>query len=168
MRDRSEETNRAAGHKLRRSAGGALAILVFLSLTVSPARSSCERLVLTFANVPGQRTVHVRPHAAVSIVGEYWTNDCFDTGGGGACSGPGNERPIKNIVVEVIREDKTDKVLVAEGISAEGEDESWSLTFRVPDLPPGNYFIQAKEKGSSGGGGMRLFLRVSPDAPTWP
>jgi hypothetical protein len=92
----------------------------------------------------------------------------FDTGGGGgACYGPGNERPIEDIIVEVIREDRTDKVLVAEGISAQGEDGSWFLSFRVPNLPPGNYFISAKERDSTEGG-TQLGLRVSPDAPTWP
>jgi hypothetical protein len=168
MRGWAEETNRTARHKLRRSAGVALAILLFLSLMVSPSRATCSNLMLTFANVPDQRALHVRPNGVVSIVGEYWTNDCFDTGNvGGACYGPGNERPIEDIVVELIHEDRTDKVLVAEGISARGEDESWFLTFRVPDLPPGNYFINAKERGSTGGG-TRLSLRVSPDAPTWP
>jgi hypothetical protein len=168
MRGWAEETIRTGRRKLRRPAGVALAILLFLMLTVSPARGSCTNLMLTFANVPDQSTLEVRPHVAVSIVGEFWTNDCFDTGdGGGACYGPGNERPIEDIVVELIREDKTRKVLVAEGISAQGEDESWFLTFRVPDLPPGNYFINAKERGSTGGG-ARLSLRVSPDAPEWP
>jgi hypothetical protein len=168
MRGRAEEANRSGRRKLRRSAGGALAILLFLLLTVSPARGSCTNLMLTFANVPDQRTLHVRPNGVVSIVGEYWTNDCFDTGdGGGACYGPGNERPIKDIVVELIREDKTRKVVVAEGISAQGEDESWFLTFRVPDVQPGNYFINAKERGSTGGG-ARLILRISPDAPGSP
>lgn len=164
----SEETNRTGRRRIRRSAAVALATLLFLSLTVSPSRGSCSNLMLSFANVPDQRSLHVRPNGVVSIVGEYWTNDCFDTGGGGgACYGPGNERPIEDILVELIREDKTRKVLVAEGISAQGEYESWFLTFRVPDLPPGNYFIQAKERGSTGGG-ARLSLRVSPDAPTWP
>ena len=73
-------------------------------------------------------------------------------GGGGVCYGPGNERPIEDIIVEVIREDRTDKVLVAEGISAQGQDQSWFLSFGVPNLPPGNYFISAKEGGSTGGG----------------
>jgi hypothetical protein len=125
-------------------------------------------LLLTFANVPDQRTLHVRPNVAVSIVGEFWTNDCFDTGGGGACYGPGNERPMKNIDVTLVREGTTDSVVVAEGISAHGEDESWFLTFRVPDLPPGKYLIHAVEHGSTGGGGQQLFLRVSDDAPEWP
>lgn len=166
MRGWARETNRTARHKLRRSAGVALATLLFLLLTVSPSRGTCTNLMLTFANVPDQRTLHVRPNGVVSIVGEYWTNDCFDTGGGGgACYGPGNERPIEDIVVELIREDRTDKVVVAKGISAEGEDESWFLTFRVPDVPPGNYFINAKERGSSGGG-TRLSLSISPDAST--
>ncbi len=162
MRCRAGETNRTARRKLRRSAGIALAILVFLSLTVSPARSSCRALELTFANVPARRTVHVRPNAAVSIVGEYWTNDCFDDGSeGGACHGPGNERPIEDIVVKIIRMNADPRaVVVAEGISAKGEDESWFLTFRVPDLPPGDYFINAQERGSTGGG-SRLSLKVS-------
>jgi hypothetical protein len=122
-------------------------------------------LLLSFANVPDQRTLHVRPNGVVSIVGEYWTNDCFDTGGGGgACYGPGNERPIKNIDVELMRDGTTDTVVTAEGISAQGEDESWFLTFRVPDLPPGKYLLNAHERGSTGGG-AQLILRVSPDAP---
>jgi hypothetical protein len=124
---------------------------------------------LTFSNVPDQRTLEVRPHVAVSIVGEFWTNDCFDTGGGGgACYGSGNERPMKNIDVKLVREGTTDPVVVAEGISAQGEDQSWTFTFRVPDLQPGRYLIRAVEHGSTGGGGQQLFLRVSDDAPGWP
>jgi hypothetical protein len=169
MRGRAEETNPAGRRKLRRPAGVALAILVFLLLTVSPSRATCQRLMLTFSNVPDRTTLEVRPHVVVSIVGEFWTNDCFDTGGGGgACYGPGNERPMKNIDVTLVREGTTDSVVVAEGISAQGEDESWFLTFRVPDLQPGTYLIHAVEHGSTGGGGHQLFLRVSDDAPEWP
>ena len=125
--------------------------------------------MLTFSNVPDQTTLSVQPRVVVSIVGEFWTNDCFDTGeGGGACYGPGNERPIKNIDVTLVREGTTDAVVVAEGISARGENESWFLSFRVPDLQPGKYLIHAVEHGSTGGGGQQLFLRVSDDAPGWP
>ena len=119
MRGWAEETNRAGRRKLQRPAGVALAILLFLLLTVSPSRAMCERLMLTFSNVPDQTTLEVQPRVAVSIVGEFWTNDCFDTGeGGGACYGPGNERPMKNIDVTLVREGTTDAVVVAEGISA--------------------------------------------------
>jgi len=169
MRGWAEETIRTGRRKLRRPAGVALAILLFLLLTVSPSRATCLTMMLTFSNVPDQTTLEVRPHVAVSIVGEFWTNDCFDTGGGGgACYGPGNERPMKNIDVTLVREGTTDSVVVAEGISAHGEDESWFLTFRVPDLQPGKYLIHAVEHGSTGGGGQQLFLRVSDDAPEWP
>ena len=170
MQGWSEETNRTGRRKLRRPAGVALAILLFLLLTVSSSRAtSCTTMMLTFSNVPDQTTLEVRPHVAVSIVGEFWTNDCFDTGGGGgACYGPDNERPMKNIDVTLVREGTTDSVVVAEGISAHGEDESWFLTFRVPDLQPGKYLIHAVEHGSTGGGGQQLFLRVSDKAAGWP
>ena len=125
--------------------------------------------MLTFANVPDQRVLKVGTGTRVSIIGEYWTNDCFDTGGGGgACYGPGNERPMKNIDVDLVRDGTTHAVEIARDISARGEDESWSLTFQVPDLEPGKYLIRAQEHGSTGGGGQELFLRVSVDAPPWP
>ena len=169
MRGWAEETIRTGRRKLRRPAGVALAILLFLLLTVSPSRALCQLRLLTFSNVPDQTTLEVRPYVAVSIVGEFWTNECFDTlGGGGACSGPGNERPIENIDVSLVREGTTDSVVVAEGISADGEDQSWFLTFRVPDLQPGKYLINAVEHGSTEGGSHQLFLRVSDDAPEWP
>jgi hypothetical protein len=165
----AEETNRTGHRKPRRSAGVALAILLFPLLTVSPSRATCLTMMLTFANVPDRTILEVRPRVMVSIVGEFWTNDCFDTGGGGgACYGPGNERPMKNIDVELVRKGATDAVVVAKGISARGEDESWLLTFRVPDLQPGRYLIHAYERGSTGGGGYALFLQVSDKAPGWP
>jgi hypothetical protein len=57
---------------------------------------------------------------------------------------------MKNIDVELVRKGTTDGVVVAEGISAHGEDESWSLTFQVPDLEPGKYLINAQEHGRQG------------------
>jgi hypothetical protein len=169
MQGRTEETNRTGRRKPRRSAGVWLALLLFPLLTISPSRATtCQLFVLTFANVPDQRILEVQPRVAVSIVGEYWTNDCFGPGGGGACYGPGKERPMKNIDVSLVREGTTDSVVVAEGISAHGEDESWFLTFRVPDLQAGKYLIHAIEHGSTGGGGHQLFLRVSDEAPEWP
>jgi hypothetical protein len=129
-----------------------LASLLFLSLTISPSRGTCSNLMLTFANVPARRALHVRPNGVVSIVGEYWTNDCFDTGGGGgACYGPGNERPIEDIIVEVIREDRTDKVLVAEGISAQGEDESCSLPSGCPTFHQGTTSSTPRSGAAPGG-----------------
>jgi hypothetical protein len=116
-------------------------------------------MMLTFANVPDRRVLEVGPGTVISIVGEFWTNDCFDSGGGGgACYGPGNERPMKNIDVELVHKGTTDGAVVAEGVSAHGENESWSLTFQVPDLEPGKYLIHAQEHGSTGGGGQELFL----------
>jgi hypothetical protein len=168
MRGWAEETNRTNRRKVRRSAGVWLAILLFPLLTVSSSRATCQLFVLTFSNVPDQTIPKVQPRVVVSIVGEYWTNDCFDTGdGGGACYGPGNERPMKNIDVELVRRGTTDAVVVAEGISARGEDEGWFLSFRVPDLPPGRYLIHAHERGNTEGGGQ-LFLQVSGKAPGWP
>lgn len=169
MQGRVEVTNRARRRKLRRSVCVALAILCSLLLTLSPSRASCRRLLLTFSNVPDRTVLEVQPRVMISIVGEGWTNDCFDTGGGGgACYGPGNERPMKNIDVTLVREGTTDAVVVAEGISAQGEDESWFLTFPVPDLQPGKYLIHAVEHGSTGGGGQQLFLQISEKAPEWP
>ncbi len=74
---------------------------------------------------------------------------------------------MKNIDVELVREGTTDAVVVAEGIDAQGENESWLLTFRVPDLQPGKYLIHAHERGNTEGG-RQLFLRVSGKAPEWP
>ncbi|MGH2538934.1 MAG: hypothetical protein ACRDG8_06720 [Actinomycetota bacterium] len=135
MRGWAEETNGTKRRKLRRSAGVWLALLLFPLLTISPSRATtCQLFMLTFSNVPDQRILEVQPRVVVSIVGEYWTNDCVGPGGGGACYGPGNERPMKNIDVELVRRGTSDAVVVAEGISARGEDESWFLSFRVPDL----------------------------------
>jgi hypothetical protein len=148
---------------LRRSAGVPLASLLFLLLTVSPSRGTCERMFLTFANVPDQTILVVQPHVVVSIVGDFWTHDCFDSRGGGACErGPGDERPMTNIDVEL--RGTTDSVVIAEGISARGEDESWLLTFRVPELPQGTYRIYAHD----GDAGAELSLRVSAYGPGWP
>jgi hypothetical protein len=169
MRGWAEKRNRAGRRKLRRSASVALAILLFPLLTLSPSLATCRTMMLTFSNVPDRTILEVQPRVMVSIVGEYWTNDCFDTGGGGgACYGPGDERPMKNIDVTLVREGTTDSVVVAEGISAQGEDESWFLTFRVPGLQPGKYLIHAVEHGSTGGGGQQLFLQISEKAPEWP
>lgn len=165
MRGWARETNRTALHKLRRSAGVALATLLFLLLTVSPSRGTCPNLMLTFANVPDQRTLHVRPNGVVSIVGEYWTDDCFDTGAEAvpAMAPATSARSKTSSSSSYARTGRTRSL--SPRISAEGEDESWFLTFRVPDVPPGNYFINAKERGSTGGG-TRLSLSVSPDAST--
>lgn len=62
---------------------------------------------------------------------------------------------------ELVRRGTTEAVVVGEGISARGEDESWSLSFRVPDLQPGKYLIHAHERGSTDGGSLQLFLRVT-------
>jgi hypothetical protein len=98
MRGRTEETSRTGRRKLRRLGGVALAVLLFPLLTVSPSRASCQKMVLTFASASDRRVLEVGPGTMGSIVGEFWTHDCFDTGGGGgACYGPGNERPIMNL-----------------------------------------------------------------------
>lgn len=156
----AEETDRTGDrHKVRRSAGVALAILMFLLLTVSPSRGTvCSGPSLAFANMPDELFLQVSPGDAVTIVGQFWTHDCFGPGGGGPCHGPGNERPMRNIDVELGRPVTTVAVL-AEGLSAGGGDQSWSLTFRVPELGAGSYRIHAHDGGVEGA--PKLFLRVS-------
>jgi hypothetical protein len=150
---------------LRRSATVALAVLIFLLLAVSPSRGFCASYVLDFANVPAETTVEVGPGAVISIVGELWRTDCAaDPSGGAGCYGS-VERPLKNITVELVG--AAESVVIAEGISATGENETWLLNFRVPDLPEGTYRIHVHADGAAGGEATNdlLSLRISRDGP---
>jgi len=98
--------------------------MLFLLLTVSPSRGFCESYVVDFANVPAETSVEVGPGAMISIVGELWRTDCAadptDVGGGG-CYGS-VERPLKDITVELMG--AAESVVVGDGISAQGENET--------------------------------------------
>jgi hypothetical protein len=156
-----EETNQIRRRTLRRSAGVALAILMLLLLTVSPSRGACVGPTLAFANMRDERSLYVSPGDRVTIVGRFWTRDCFDTdgpGSPGSCSGFGDERPMTDIDVELGRP-VTPVAVLAEGLSAGGENESWFLTFRVPELQPGTYRITAHDGDTQGY--PTLSLRVS-------
>ena len=124
--------------------------------------------MVNFANVPAETRVEVGPGAPISIVGELWWTDCAgdpSDPSGGACFGLlGVERPLKNITVELVG--GADSVVVAEDISARGENETWLLNFRVPDLPEGTYRIHVYADGAAVEATNDLLsLRISSDAP---
>jgi hypothetical protein len=161
-----EGTNQTRRRTTRRSAGVALASLVFILLTVSPSRGACDGPTLAFANMSDEQFLHVSAGDRVTIVGQFWTRDCFDTGGpdgSRSCMGSGDERPtderpMTDIDVELARP-VTPVAVLAEGLSAGGENLSWSLTFRVPELQPGTYRIYAHDGDAESY--RKLFLRVS-------
>jgi hypothetical protein len=152
-----EETNQIRRRTLRRSAGIALAILMFALLTVSPSRGACVGPTLAFANMPDDQFLPVSPGDRVTIIGRGWTLDCFDTDGPGSCMGR-DQRPMTDIDVELGRP-VTPVAVLAEGLSAGGEDASWFLAFRVPELQPGTYRIHAHDGDTESY--LKLFLRVS-------
>jgi hypothetical protein len=163
---RRNEKHRTGRRELRRSVGVTLGILMFMSLSVSPSRAFCESYTLDFANVPAEDRVEAGPGSMISIVGELWRTDCasdsIDPSGGG-CSGP-VERPLKNISVELVG--KAGRVVVAQGISAQGEYETWVLNFRVPQLAEGIYRIHAYDDDAPlAATNDRLSLRISRDGP---
>ncbi len=162
-----ENANRAGRRTLRRSTGIALGILLFMSLGVSPSRGFCQGYFLHFANVPDETSVEVGPGAMISIFGELWYTDCAgdptDPSGGGCYRSV--ERPLNDITVELVG--KAESVVVGEGISAQGAKETWSLNFRVPDLPEGTYRIHVHAERSVRGEATHdgLSLRISRDGP---
>jgi hypothetical protein len=77
----------------RRFVGLGLGIGLFLAFAVRPASGSCAGPSVAFEGKAERNVITVHPGDTVSLVGEFWTSDCFDTGPTGACErGPGDER----------------------------------------------------------------------------
>ena len=144
----------------RRFAGIVLATLLLLSLSVDPSMGSCVPPSIAFSRMPERAVIKVAPGDSVSLVGEYWTSDCFDTGPIGPCArGPGDERPMRGIDVDLLR--GGDPVArVVEDMTAES-DLTLSAVFRVPALEPGRYRILVHDRGAEGY--PELFLRIRSD-----
>jgi hypothetical protein len=107
--------------------------------------------------------ITVHPGDTVSLVGEFWTSDCFDTSPTGACErGPGDERPLRGIDVDLLQGGEA-VVRVAEDVDAE-PGLTLSVSFRVPDLHPGAYMISAHDGGGQAQSYPELWLRIK-EAP---
>ena len=141
----------------RRAVLGGVTVL-FLSLSIAPTTASCAGPSIAFDGAPNRSTMRVAPGDEVSLVGEFWTLDCFDTGSSGSCErGPGDERPMRGIDVDLLRGGEP-VVRVLENVSA-GSDLRLDVTFRVPEIAGGSYRILAHDQDASGY--PELWLRVS-------
>ena len=132
------------------------ATVVFLSLAITPSKSSCAPPIIAFEEAQDRITEVVSPGDSVSLIGKHWTSDCFDTGPIGACErGPGDERPMHGIDVDLLRKGSTERV--AEDLSAES-DLTLSVVFQVPNLEPGRYRVLVHDRDAEGA--PDLFLKI--------
>jgi hypothetical protein len=100
----------------------------------------------------------------VELVGDAWTDDCFDTGATGACErGPGDERPARGIDVDLVQADGV-VVRVVEDVAAE-PDLTLSVSFQVPDVNPGGYRVIVHDRGLEAQAYPELWIRIK-GAPT--
>ena len=139
---------------------------LLLAFAVTPASGSCAGPTVAFADQAERNVITVHPGDTVSLTGEFWTSDCFDTGPTGACErGPGDERPITGIAVDLLQGQKP-VVRVAEDVDAK-PDLTLSVSFQVPDLSPGGYRISVRGGGIEAPVYPELWLKVrETPAPT--
>jgi hypothetical protein len=150
----------------RRFVGLGLGIGLFLAFAVRPASGSCAGPSVAFEGKAERNVITVHPGDTVSLVGEFWTSDCFDTGPTGACErGPGDERPLRGIDVDLLQGQKA-VVRVADDVDAE-PDLTLSVSFQVPDVSPGGYRILVHGGGIEAQVFPELWLR-SKEAPGSP
>jgi hypothetical protein len=143
----------------RRFVGVGLGIGLLLALAVSPASGECAGPSVAFGGKSEHNVITVHPGDTVSLVGEFWTSDCFDTGPTGACErGPGDERPLTGIAVDVLQGQKP-VVRVVEDADAK-PDLTLSVSFEVPDVSPGGYRISVHSGGIEGSVYPELWLKV--------
>jgi len=138
-----------AGLKIRRFAVLAGTTLMFLSLAVAPSRSSCAPPTVAFKDGSRQAVREVSPGDSVTLIGEFWTSDCFDTGPIGACErGPGDERPMEGIDVDLMRNERVVSRVVKDVTAS--SDLSLTVVFSVPELEPGRYLVLVHDRGAQG------------------
>lgn len=120
----------------------------FVAITIRPSAGSCAAPTIAFEG-GDMGAVTVSPGDTVSLVGEFWTFDCFDTNTGACERGPGDERPMRGIDVDIRQHGGLATYRVAENLTAD-PDLTLSIDFQVPDLEPGRY---------------RLLVRGAEDPP---
>ena len=144
----------------RRLGGVGLGIGLLLAFAVRPAGGSCAGPSIAFEGKRDRDVITVHPGDTVSLVGEFWTSDCFDTGPTGACErGPGDERPMRGIDVDLVQGEESVVVRVVEDEAAE-PDLTLSVSFPVPDINPGAYRISAHGGGVQAQSYPELWLRI--------
>jgi hypothetical protein len=143
----------------RRFVGLGLGIGLLLAFAIRPASGSCAGPSVAFEGRECRNVIRVSPGDTVSLVGEFWTDDCFDTGPTGACDrGPGDERPLRGIDVDLLQGQEP-VVRVAEDVDAE-HDLTLSVSFHVPDVSPGGYRILVHDEGIQAQVYPELWLRI--------
>jgi hypothetical protein len=123
----------------------AITALASLTLTIAPSSGSCEGPSIAFEGKPDAEETVVSPGDTVSLVGQRWTLDCFDTGPTGACArGPGDELPMRGLDVDLVPSGEGATVRVVEGVNAR-PDLTLAETFTVPELERGLYRIIVRD-----------------------
>jgi hypothetical protein len=142
----------------------AIAGLAFSSLSIAPSSGSCAPQTIAFEGTPGRDRKAVSPGDHVTLVGEGWTSDCFDTGPAGACArGPGDERPMRGIDVDLFQ-NQIPLFRVIEDATA-NEDFTLAVTFTVPDLDRGRYLVLVHDRGAQGYPELFLLVGVEEGGP---
>src|SRR5262245_53657807 len=111
-------------------------MLAFSSISIAPSSGSCAPPSIALEGKPGDDRLVVAPGDRVSLFGDGWTSDRFDTGPTGACErGPGDEQPMRGIDVDLLQ-NELQVARVIENVTAE-PDFTLRLSFTVPDLGKG-------------------------------
>ena len=142
---------------LRRVLVIAFTTLAFSSFAITPSTGSCAGPTIAFDGAPDRTTMRVSPGDEVTLIGEFWTGDCFDTGPVGGCArGPGDELPMTGIDVDLLRGENV-VVRVVKDASAD-DDLKLRVTFLVPEIAGGAYRIVVHDRGAEGY--PELWLRI--------
>jgi hypothetical protein len=149
----------------RRFVGLGLGIGLLLAFAVRPASGSCAGPSVAFEGKAERNVITVHPGDTVSLVGEFWTSDCFDAGPTGACErGPGDERPLSGIDVDLLQGQEA-VVRVADDVDAE-PDLTLFVSFQVSDVSPGGYRILVHGGGIAAQVTPELWLRIKEAPPS--
>jgi hypothetical protein len=135
----------------------AFGTLAFSSLSIASSNGACAPPTIAFEGMPDRDTMAVAPGDRVSLVGEYWTPDCFDTGPTGTCErGPGDEQPMRGVDVDLLQQELLEVRVIQDATA--NEDLTSALTFTVPELERGRYRVLVHDRGAQGY--PELFLTV--------
>jgi hypothetical protein len=153
--------------------GSRSGVLIVASLlcfgAISPyVRAACAAptVVVLEPKPQSEDVASLGPATRATVRGLYWLKGCDDTGGG-AAGGCGGEEPAepsgsyKDIEVRVAGPvtERVRKTYSAEGVVgrtryaevvgiADADSRGrFTLSFRVPDLPPGMYYLMGSEPG---------------------
>jgi hypothetical protein len=120
-----------------------------------PASASCAPPSVRFVGGSGDGTIlTASPGNQIRIAGEFWTEDCNDTGGGTSVwcvtisDDPPPERPATGLDVELVRGAEVVATL-ARNLRA-APDLTLSAGFAVPDVEPGRYGVLVHDRGFEG------------------